>query len=194
MRNKYFAIAFIGLVLQSTSLFSQRIAMYDIIGTTDEVIVPFIQKLGFKKLNTQGDITTLTGVLNNEKVDMILYQTPMTHLVYKVIVESNQLKKEKLNKTEWDSSKTAFNRKFKQLVNRYGVAEQIFETNGEIFERKKCKKPYPYKASWVTMQYFQNLSLYCELQKTGSIQVTYIVKNNLLKYEQEIKMIPAGSF
>ena len=62
---------------------------------------------------------------------MILYQTPMTHLVYKVIVESNQLKKEKLNKTEWDSSKTAFNRKFKQLVNRYGVAEQIFETNGE---------------------------------------------------------------
>jgi hypothetical protein len=44
------------------------------------------------------------------------------------------------------------------------------------------------------MQYFQNLSLYCELQKIGSIQVTYIVKNNHLKYEQEIKMIPAGSF
>lgn len=194
MRNKFFAITFIVLVLQSTSLFSQRIAMYDIIGTTDEVIVPFIQKLGFKKLNTQGDITKLTGILNNEKVDMILYQTPMTHLVYKVIVESNQLNKEKLNKADWDSSKTAFNRKLKQLVNRYGVAEQIFETNGEIFERKKCKKAYPYKASWVTMQYFQNLSLYCELQKSGSIQVTYIVKNNLLKYEQEIKMIPAGSF
>ncbi len=194
MRNKYFTITFIVLVLQSTSLFSQRIAMYDIIGTTDEVIVPFIQKLGFKKLNTQGDITKLTGILNNEKVDMILYQTPMTHLVYKVIVESNQLNKEKLNKADWDSSKTAFNRKLKQLVNRYGVAEQIFETNGEIFERKKCKKSYPYKASWVTMQYFQNLSLYCELQKSGSIQVTYIVKNNLLKYEQEIKMIPAGSF
>jgi hypothetical protein len=194
MRNKYFAITFIGLFLHSTSLFSQRIAMYDIIGTTDEVILPFIEKLGFKKINTLGDITKLTGILNNEKVDMILYQTPMTHLVYKVIVESNQLNKEKLNKADWDSSKNAYNRKFQQLIKRYGAAEQISETNGEIFDRKKCKKPYPYKASWVTMQYFQNLSLYCELQKLGSIQVTYIVKNNLLKYEQEIKMIPAGSF
>jgi hypothetical protein len=194
MRNKYFAITFIGLFLQSTSLFSQRIAMYDIIGTTDEVILPFIEKLGFKKINTLGDITKLTGILNNEKVDMILYQTPMTHLVYKVIVESNQLNKEKLNKADWDSSKNAYNRKLQQLIKRYGVAEQISETNGEIFDRKKCKKAYPYKASWITMQYFQNLSLYCELQKLGSIQVTYIVKNNLLKYEQEIKMIPAGSF
>jgi hypothetical protein len=168
--------------------------MYDIIGTTDEVILPFIEKLGFKKINTLGDITKLTGILNNEKVDMILYQTPMTHLVYKVIVESNQLNKEKLNKADWDSSKNAYNRKLQQLIKRYGVAEQISETNGEIFDRKKCKKAYPYKASWITMQYFQNLSLYCELQKLGSIQVTYIVKNNLLKYEQEIKMIPAGSF
>ena len=194
MRNKYFAITFIGLFLQSNSLFSQRIAMYDIIGTTDEVILPFIEKLGFKKINTLGDITKLTGIRNNEKVDMILYQTPMTHLVYKVIVESNQLNKEKLNKADWDSSKNAYNRKLQQLIKRYGVAEQISETNGEIFDRKKCKKAYPYKASWITMQYFQNLSLYCELQKLGSIQVTYIVKNNLLKYEQEIKMIPAGSF
>lgn len=194
MRIKFFSIALYCAFLQSSNLFAQRIAMYDIIGTTDEVIVPFIQKLGFKKIKTEGDITILNGSLNNENVDMILYQTPMTHLVYKVIVESNKSTKEKLNKTEWDSSKSAFNRKLTQLVNRYGKAEQIFETNGENFERKKCKKPYPYKASWVNMQYFQNLSLYCELQKLGSIQVTYIVKNNLLKYEQEIKMIPAGSF
>lgn len=194
MRIKFFSIALCCAFLQSANLFAQRIAMYDIIGTTDEVVVPFIQKLGFKKIKTEGDMTVLNGSLNNENVDMILYQTPMTHLVYKVIVESNKSNKENLNKTEWDSSKSAFNRKLTQLVNRYGKAEQIFETNGENFERKKCKKPYPYKASWVNMQYFQNLSLYCELQKLGSIQVTYIVKNNLLKYEQEIKMIPAGSF
>ena len=194
MRLKFLSFTLWGLMFQSTNLFAQRIAMYDIIGTTDEVIVPFIQKMGFKKIKTDGDVTVLNGILNNETVDMILYQTPMTHLVYKVIVESNKSNKEKLNKTEWDSSKSAFNRKLTQLVNRYGAAEVIAETHGENFDRKKCKKAYPYKASWINMQYFQNLSLYCELQKSGSIQVTYIVKNNFLKYEQELKMIPAGSF
>ncbi len=194
MRLKFLSITLLGLFFQTSSLFSQRIAMYDIIGTTDEVIVPFIQKLGFKKIKTEGDLTVLNGILNNEPVNMSLYQTPMTHFVYKVVVESKISNKEKLNQKEWDSAKLAFNQKLTQLVNRYGAAEKINETNGEVFERKKCKKPYPYKASWINMQYFQNLSLYCELQKFGSIQVTYIVKNNLLKYEQEIKMIPAGSF
>lgn len=194
MRLKFLSFTLLGLFFQSTNLFSQRIAMYDIIGTTDEVIVPFIQKMGFKKIKSEGDLTVLNGILNNEPVNMSLYQTPMTHFVYKVVVESKISNKEKLNKKEWDSAKLAFNQKLTQLVNRYGAAEQIKETTGEVFERKKCKKPYPYKASWINMQYFQNLSLYCELQKLGSIQVTYIVKNNLLKYEQEIKMIPAGSF
>ncbi len=194
MRLKFLSFTLLGLFFQSTNLFSQRIAMYDIIGTTDEVIVPFIQKMGFKKIKSEGDLTVLNGILNNEPVNMSLYQTPMTHFVYKVVVESKISNKEKLNQKEWDSAKLAFNQKLTQLVNRYGAAEKINETNGEVFERKKCKKPYPYKASWINMQYFQNLSLYCELQKFGSIQVTYIVKNNLLKYEQEIKMIPAGSF
>ncbi len=194
MRLKFLSITLLGLFFQTSSLFSQRIAMYDIIGTTDEVIVPFIQKMGFKKIKSEGDLTVLNGILNNEPVNMSLYQTPMTHFVYKVVVESKISNKEKLNQKEWDSAKLAFNQKLTQLVNRYGAAEQINETNGEVFKRKKCKKPYPYKASWINMQYFQNLSLYCELQKFGSIQVTYIVKNNLLKYEQEIKMIPAGSF
>lgn len=194
MRLKILSFTLLGVFFQSSSLFSQRIAMYDIIGTTDEVIVPFIQKMGFKKIKSEGDLTVLNGILNNEPVNMSLYQTPMTHFVYKVVVESKLSNKKKLNQKEWDSAKLAFNQKLTQLVNRYGAAEQINETNGEVFERKKCKKPYPYKASWINMQYFQNLSLYCELQKLGSIQVTYIVKNNLLKYEQEIKMIPAGSF
>ncbi len=194
MRLKFLSFTLLGLFFQSTNLFSQRIAMYDIIGTTDEVIVPFIQKMGFKKIKSEGDITVLNGILNNEPVNMSLYQTPMTHFVYKVVVESKISNKEKLNKKEWDSAKLAFNQKLTQLVNRYGAAEQIKETTGEVFEREKCKNSYPYKASWINMQYFQNLSLYCELQKLGSIQVTYIVKNNLLKYEQEIKMIPAGSF
>ena len=194
MRLKFISFTLLGIFFQTSSLSAQRIAMYDIIGTTDEVIVPFIQKLGFKKIKTQGDMTVLNGVLNNETVDMTLYQTPMTHYVYKVIVESRKPNKEKLNKKEWDSAQLAFNQKLAQLETRYGVAEQILDTRGEVFERKKTKKPYHYKASWINMQYFQNLSLYCELQKSGSIQVTYIVKNNLLKYEQEIKMIPAGSF
>ncbi len=173
---------------------AQRIAMYDIIGTTEEVIQPFKEKMGFKWVKTDGNLTILSGKLNNEPVLMNLYQTPMTHLVHKVVVESVHWNKEKLSKSEWDSSKIAFNQKFEQLEKRYGKAEKIEETNGEILDRKKCKKPYPYKASWITMPYFQNLSLYCELQKNGSIHVTYIVKNNTLKNEQELKLVPAGSF
>ncbi len=178
----------------SNTLFSQRIAMYDIIGTTEEVIAPFKEKLGFKLVKSEGNLTVLSGKLNNEDVLMNLHQTPMTHLVHKVVVESNFMNKEELKKTDWDSAKNAFNRKLQQLENRYAKAEKIEETKGEIFDRKKCKKPYPYKASWINMTYFQNLSLYCELQKNGRIHVTYVVKNNTLKNEQELKMLPAGSF
>ncbi len=178
----------------TATLYSQRIAMYDIIGTTDEVIVPFKEKLGFKLVKTDGNLTILSGKLNNEDVLMNLYQTPMTHLVHKVVVESNFMNKEKLNKVDWDSAKSSFNRKLQQLENRYAKAEKIEETTGENLDRKKCKKAYPYKASWINMVYFQNLSLYCELQKNGRIHVTYIVKNNALKNEQELKMLPAGAF
>ena len=176
------------------SAFTQRIAMYDIIGTTEEVIVPFKENLGFKLIKTDGNLTVLVGKLNNEPVTMNFYQTPMSHLVHKVVVESNQWNKQKISKNDWDSSKRAFNNKFTQLENRYGKAEKIDETRGEVFERKKCKKPFSYKASWINMPYFQNLSLYCELQKNGNVQVTYIVKNNALKNEQELKLVPAGSF
>lgn len=185
---------YLAALIWSTAAYSQRIAMYDIIGTTDEVIAPFKEKMGFKLVKTDGNLTILSGKLNNEDVLMNLYQTPMTHLVHKVVIESNFLNKEKLNKTDWDSAKSAFNRKLQQLENRYAKAEKIEETNGVILDRKKCKKPYPYKASWINMAYFQNLSLYCELQKNGRIHVTYIVKNNALKNEQELKMLPAGSF
>lgn len=185
---------FIASALLIGSAFSQRIAMYDIIGTTEEVIVPFKEKLGFKLVKTDGNITILSGKLNNDPVTMNLFQTPMSHLVHKVIIESNQWNKEKLSKKEWDSCKRAFEIKLTQLENRYGKAEKIDQTRGEVFERKKCKIPFNYKASWVNMPYFQNLSLYCELQRNGSIQVTYVVKNNTLKNEQELKLVPAGSF
>lgn len=193
MQFKTMAIALYAFI-GSSPLFAQRIAMYDIIGTTEEVIAPFKEKLGFKLVKTDGNLTVLSGKLNNEDVLMNLHQTPMTHLVYKVVVESNFMNKVELKKADWDSAKSAFNRKFQQLENRYAKAEKIEETKGEVFDRKKCKKPYPYKASWINMAYFQNLSLYCELQKNGRIHVTYIVKNNALKNEQELKMIPAGSF
>ena len=185
---------FIASALLIGSSLAQRIAMYDIIGTTEEVIVPFKEKLGFILVKTDGNLTILSGKLNNEPVTMNLFQTPMSHLVHKVIVESNQWNKEKLSKKEWDSCKRAFDNKLAQLENRYGKAEKIDQTRGEVFERKKCKTPFNYKASWVNMPYFQNLSLYCELQRNGSIQVTYVVKNNTLKNEQELKLVPAGSF
>ena len=82
------------------------------------------------------------------------------------------------------------------MSNRYGSPENVICSDGS-----KLNHPYNNlvdtdinKMEWVTMPFFQNLSLYAELMKSSEVKVTYILKNNALKYEQEIKMIPSGGF
>jgi hypothetical protein len=185
MKQSIIAIFSITTLLFTSNANGQRIAGYDIIGSKEEVLGTF-NKLGLNTIKSASQFTILSGKLQNESVQMYFYHTPMSTQIYKVEVFYP-------SKTSSDSSKISFNKRLSAMTNRYGVPENVICSDGS-----KLNHAYNnlidtdiLKMEWVTMPYFQNLSLFAELLKSGEVKVTYIVKNNALKYEQEIKMLPS---
>jgi len=188
MKQTIIAIFSITTLLFAPKLEAQRIAGFDIIGSKEEVINTFT-KLGLTNAKTTTEQTLLIGKLQNESAQMYFYHTPMSSQIFKVEVFYPA-------KKSLDSSKIYFNRRLTNMTNRYGAPENVICSDGS-----KLNHPYNnmidtdiYKMEWVNMPFFQNLSLFAELKASGEVKVTYIVKNNALKYEQEIKMIPSSGF
>ena len=188
MKHTIIAIFSITTLLFAPKLEAQRIAGYDIIGSKEDVINTFT-KLGLSNTKTTNEYTILSGKLQNETAQMFFYHTPMSSQIFKVEVFYPAKKSS-------DSTKISFNKRLSAMSNRYGAPENVICNDGS-----KLNHPYNNlvdtdinKMEWVNMPFFQNLSLYAELMKSSEVKVTYILKNNALKYEQEIKMIPSGGF
>lgn len=188
MKHSIITIFSITTLLFTPKLEAQRIAGFDIIGSKEDVINTFT-KLGLSNTKTTNEYTLLTGKLQNEAAQMYFYYTPMSSQVFKVEVFYPA-------KKYLDSTKIYFNKRLFAMSNRYGAPENVICSDGS-----KLKHPYNNlvdtditKMEWVNMPFFQNLSLYAELMKSGEVKVIYIVKNNALKFDQEIKMIPSGGF
>ena len=186
MKQSIIAIFSNTTLLFTSKANGQRIAGYDIIGSKEEVLGTF-NKLGLNTIKSATQFTILSGKLQNESVQMYFYHTPMSTQIYKVEVFYPAIK-------STDSAKISFNKRLSTMTNRYGAPENVICSDGS-----KLNHAYNnlidtdiLKMEWVTMPYFQNLSLYAELLKSGEVQVTYIVKNNALKYEQEIKIVPSN--
>jgi len=164
---------------------AQRIAGYDIIGSKDEILGTF-NKLGLKTIKSATQFTVLGGKLQNESVQMYFYHTPMSTQIFKVEVFYPA-------KNSLDSSKISFNKRLSVMTNRYGAPENVICNDGSQLDHlyNNLIDTDILKMEWVKMPYFQNLSLYAELLKSGDVKVTYILKNNALKYEQEIKIVPS---
>jgi hypothetical protein len=188
MKHSIISIFSITTLLFSSNLKAQRIAGYDIIGSKEDVINTFT-KLGLSNTKTTTEFTLLSGKLQNELAQMYFYHTPMSSQIFKVEVFYPAKKSS-------DSSKISFNKRLTAMTNRYGAPENVICSDGS-----KLNHAYNnlidtdiLKMEWINMPFFQNLSLYAELMKSSEVKVTYILKNNALKYEQEIKMIPSGGF
>jgi len=188
MKQSIITIFSITTLLFTSKANGQRIAGYDIIGSKEDVINTFI-KLGLSNTKTTNEYTVLSGKLQNEATQMFFYQTPMSSQIFKVEVFYPAKKSS-------DSTKISFNKRLSAMSNRYGAPENVICSDGSKLNHayNNLVDTDINKMEWVTMPFFQNLSLYAELQKSGDVKVTYIVKNNALKYEQEIKMIPSGGF
>lgn len=188
MKHSIISIFSITTLLFSSNLKAQRIAGYDIIGSKEDVINTFT-KLGLSNTKTTTEFTLLSGKLQNELAQMYFYHTPMSNQIFKVEVFYPAKKSS-------DSSKISFNKRLTAMTNRYGAPENVICSDGS-----KLNHAYNnlidtdiLKMEWINMPFFQNLSLYAELMKSSEVKVTYILKNNALKYEQEFKMIPSGGF
>jgi hypothetical protein len=185
MKHSIIAIFSITTLLFTSKANGQRIAGYDIIGSKEEVLGTF-NKLGLNTTKSASQFTILSGKLQNESVQMYFYHTPMSTQIFKVEVFYTAPK-------STDSAKTLFNKRLSAMTNRYGAPENVICNDGTKLNHayNNLVDTDINKMEWVTMPYFQNLSLYAELLKSGEVKVTYIVKNNALKYEQEIKMLPS---
>jgi len=188
MKHSIIAIFSIVTLLFTPKLEAQRIAGYDIIGSKEEVINTFT-KLGLSNSKTTNEYTILSGKLQNETAQLYFFHTPMSGQIFKVEVVYPA-------KKSLDSTKISFNKRLTAMTNRYGAPENVI-----CNDDSKLNHTYNnlidtdiIKMEWVNMPFFQNLSLYAELMKSSEVKVTYILKNNALKYEQEIKMIPSGGF
>ena len=185
MKHSIIAIFSITTLLFTSKANGQRIAGYDIIGSKDEVIGTF-NKLGLNTAESASKFTLLNGKLQNESVQMYFYHTPMSSQIYKVEVIYPA-------KKSLDSSKISFNKRLSTMTNRYGAPENVICSDGSKLNHayNNLVDTDILKMEWITMPYFQNLSLHAELFKSGDVTITYILRNNALKYEQEIKMVPA---
>lgn len=167
---------------------AQRIAGYDIIGSKEDVLATF-NKIGLITTKSETNFTLLKGNLQNEPAQLYFHHTPMSTQIYKVEVIYP-------NKSSLDSSKLNFNKRLGNMTARYGTPENVICKDGSKLNHtyNNLVDTDIQRVEWITMPFFQNLSLYAELLNNGETKVTYIVKNNALKYEQEIKMIPQGGF
>lgn len=185
MKHSIITIFSITTFLFTSKLEAQRIAGYDIIGSKEDVIGTF-NKLGLNTVKSANNFTLLNGKLQNETVQIYFYHTPMSSQIYKVEVIYPA-------KKSLDSTKISFNKRLSTMTNRYGAPENVICSDGSKLNHayNNLLDTDILKMEWITMPYFQNLSLYAELLKSGDVIITYILKNNALKYEQEIKMVPS---
>ena len=173
---------------------AQRIAMVDIEGHRDSFIERFEIKLGFQRIEDENKHAVLRGQLNGESADLIVYETPLTHRVYKVEVRFDAFKK-------WKKAKAYFLNKETSLKKKYGepaVAIEFFEKpycdgGGNEYEAI-LKGKGKYYRDWGDMPYIQNLFLQYWIGGDQHVYLSFTLKDELMKFEEEQKLTENSLF
>jgi hypothetical protein len=182
------------LVFQLGSAQSQRIGMLDIAGHRDSFIARFESKLGFKRIADEKKQVVLRGSLNKEPADLIVYETPLTHRVYKVEVRFSAFGK-------WKDAKSYFLNKEASLKKKYGEPVKVNERfekpycdgGGKEFEAiAKCKGAM-YR-DWGDMPYIQNLFLQYWIGADTHTYLSFTLKDEFMKFEEEQKLTENSLF
>lgn len=181
-------LVFTFLVFQLESVKAQRIAMLDIAGPRDSFIERFESKLGFQRIADEKKRIVMRGSLNKEPADLIVYETPLTHRVYKVEVRFSAFKK-------WKDAKSYYLNKEASLREKYGEPVKINEAfqkpfcdgGGKEFEAIAKGKGAMYR-DWGDMPYIQNLFLQYWIAADGHTYLSFTLKDEFMKFEEEEKL------
>lgn len=181
-------------ILLSVSTQAQRIAMVDIAGHRDSFIERFESKLGFKRIADENKHVVMRGSLNKEPADLIIYETPLTHRVYKVEVRFSAFEK-------WKDAKSYYLNKEVSLKKKYGEPVKVNERfekpycdgGGKEFEAIAKGKGAMYR-DWGDMPYIQNLFLQYWIGADRYTYLSFTLKDEFMKFEEEQKLTQNSLF
>jgi hypothetical protein len=184
----------IALVLNAKTIQAQRIAMVDIEGHRDSFISRFESKLGFQRIEDENQHVVLRGQLNGESADLIVYETPLTHRVYKVEARFQSFSK-------WKNAKKYYLAKEINLKKKYGDPVNVDEHfdkpycdgGGKEFEAILTGKGKFYR-DWGDMPYIQNLFLQFWIGGDQHVYLSFTLKDELMKFEEEQKLTENSLF
>jgi hypothetical protein len=164
---------------------AQRIAMVDIKGPTTVFVERMKKEKGFIQVGTNKGLPMLRGKIKNDSVTLILHETPINHRLYKVDVRFDAIPK-------WKKTKKFYLAKKEKLIEKYGPIkidsfkfQEPFCDGGrkewEAFSQNKATV----MADWGEMQYFQNLHLQYYIHSDGHIYLSYTLRDEEFKYQEE---------
>jgi hypothetical protein len=173
---------------------AQRIGMVDIKGHRDSFVLRFEQQLGFKRIADEQKKVVMRGTLNGEAADLIVFETPITQRVYKVQVRFQAFPK-------WKTAKEYYLNKLASLETRHGQAvkrvmhfeKPYCDGGGKEFQALKKGKA-KYYHDWGDMPYNQNLFLQYWIDADQHVYVSFTLKDEFMKFEEEDKLIQNGFF
>lgn len=109
----------LALIITSFASYCQEFIGIKVEGTNESVIAKYKAK-GFKiSTPPSNTITTMNGVVDNNKVEVLIVSTPITHMVWQIQV---YLPKD----VSWEDIKTRYNDYFRVLTEKYGSPTQSF--------------------------------------------------------------------
>lgn len=166
-------------------VFGQRIAMIDIKGPTTVFIERMKKEKGFFEINGDKGLPLLRGKIKNDSVTLILHETPINHRLYKVDVRFDAIRK-------WKKTKKFYLAKKEKLIEKYGpIKIDKFEfikpycDGGRNVWEAFSKNKATVMADWGEMQYFQNLHLKYFINDDGHIYLSYTLRDEEFKYQEE---------
>jgi len=193
-KNLKYAVLLLICALTFSSAQAQRIAMVDIAGHRDSFIQRFETKLGFKRIADENKRAVMRGTINKEPADLIIYETPLTHRVYKVEVRFKAFPK-------WKDAKSYFLTKEASLKKKYGEPVKVNERfekpycdgGGKEFEAIAKGKGAMYR-DWGDMPYIQNLFLQYWIGADTHTYLSFTLKDEFMKFEEEQKLTENSLF
>jgi hypothetical protein len=197
MLKKYALSLGISLILWGslvTNVNAQRIAMLDIAGHRDSFIQRFTNQLGFNRIPDENKKPVMRGVLNGEEVDLIIHETPLTHRVYKVHVRFKAFPKWKLAKEYYLNKRASLEKKYGQVIKTEIQFQKPYcEGGGKEFEALKQGKGKFY-CDWGDMPYIQNLFLQYWIDGDQHVYLSFTLKDEWMKFQEEDKFTQNSLF
>lgn len=159
----------LALIITSFASYSQEFIGIKVEGSKESVVAKYKAK-GFKvSIPPSDNVTTMDGIVDNNKVEVLIVSTPITHKVWQIQV---YLPKD----VSWEDIKSRYNAYLNLLTEKYGAPSSSFDF---------FKKPYYEGDGYEMSAIVNNKAVYAAFWENVSLSISEW-KQVCIKYENSI--------